>query len=104
MLARPSTGLPPGEDWLYEPKLDGFRALVHFDGRRLHIDSRNGNNLDPYFPDLVARLPAALGSPCVLDGELVIGDRDGLDFEQLQARLSRGRNDGEPVRVASYVA
>jgi ATP-dependent DNA ligase len=104
MLAKPAATLPAGAGWLYEPKLDGFRALVHFDGRQLHIDSRKGNPLDSHFPDLVARLPEALGPPCVLDGELVIGDRDGLDFEQLQARLSRGRNDSEPVRVASFVA
>src|ERR1700730_13542583 len=104
MLARPSMTFPVGEDWLYEPKLDGFRALVHFDGRRLHIDSRNGKSLDPYFPDLRSSLPAALGTPCVLDGELVIGRHDGLDFEELQARLSRGRDDGQPLLGASYVA
>ena len=94
MLARSSMTLPVGEDWLYEPKLDGFRALVHSDGRRLHIDSRNGKLLDSYFPDLVARLPAALEAPCALDGELVIGREDGLDFEELQNRLSRGRESG----------
>ena len=98
MLARPSAVLPVGEEWLYEPKLDGFRALVHFDGRRLHIDSRNRKPLDSYFPDLVASLPKALGSPCVLDGELVIGRKDGLDFEELQTRLSRRRDNG---RLAS---
>lgn len=95
--------LPVGADWLYEPKLDGFRALVHSDGRRLHIDSRNAKPLDPYFPDLVASLPAAVGAPCALDGELVIGRDDGLDFEELQARLSRGRESGRPFLGATYV-
>ncbi len=104
MLTRPSLTLPFGEDWLYEPKLDGFRALIHFDGRRLHIDSRNGKPLDSYFPDVVASLPAALGSPCVLDGELVIGREDGLDFEELQMRLSRGRPNSKPLLSATYVA
>jgi len=104
MLARPSMALPVGEDWLYEPKFDGFRALVHSDGRRLHIDSRNGKPLDSYFPDLVVRLPAALEASCVLDGELVIGCEDGLDFEELQARLSRGRDDGLPLLGATFVA
>src|SRR5438105_711289 len=89
MLARSAATLPEGPGWLYEPKLDGFRAIVHFDGKRLQIDSRNGKALDSYFPDLVASLPDALRSPCVLDGELVIGRLDGLDFEELQARLSR---------------
>src|SRR5207249_2774821 len=59
---------------------------------------------DSYFPDLVATLPAALGTPCVLDGELVIGDGDGLDFEKLQARLTRSRDDGEPMVGAGFVA
>lgn len=104
MLARSAPILPIGDGWLYEPKLDGFRALVHFDGRRLHIDSRNGKALDTYFPDLISRLPTALGSPCVLDGEIVIGGAAGLDFEQLQARLSRSRDQGQQLPEASYVA
>lgn len=104
MLARPSTALRLGTDWLYEPKLDGFRALVHFDGRRAHIDSRNGKLLDPYFPDLTGYLPAALARPCVLDGELVIGRDEGLDFEELQARFSQSRDNDRPMLGASYVA
>lgn len=104
MLARPAPALPLGRDWLYEPKLDGFRAVVHFDGDHLHIDSRNGKPLDSYFPDLVASLPQGLPSPCVLDGELVIGRDDGLDFEELQGRLSRGRDNGRPLLGATYVA
>lgn len=104
MLAKSAAMLPVGIDWLYEPKLDGFRALVHFDGRRLHIDSRNGKALNSYFPDLEATLPTALGSPCVLDGELVISRQYGLDFEELQARLSRGRDESRPLLGASYVA
>lgn len=103
MLARAASTLPDGDGWIYEPKLDGFRALVHFDGKRLHIDSRNGKSLDSYFPDLVARLPASFRAPCVLDGELVIGNKDGLDFEGLQLRLSRARPD-QPMLGASYVA
>jgi ATP-dependent DNA ligase len=105
MLARSASRLPTGDDWRYEPKLDGFRALVHFDGRRLHIDSRNGKALDPYFPDLIAKLPSALRSPCSLDGELVFGEKDGLNFEGLQACLSRSHEHGRPlVSGASYVA
>src|SRR5919109_5354235 len=104
MLAKSAAALPVGAGWLYEPKFDGFRALVHFDGQRLHLDSRNGKALNPYFPDLVARLPAALGSPCVLDGELVIGRPDGLDFEELQVRLTRGGDHGQPLFGASFVA
>jgi len=58
MLARSAPALLVGPGWLYEPKLDDFRALVHFDGRRVHIESRNGKALDAYFPDLVANLRA----------------------------------------------
>ena len=104
MLARSAPTLPVGAGWLYEPKLDGFRALVHFDGRRIHIDSRNGKVLDSSFPDLVSGLPAALGAPCVLDGELVIGQNGGLDFEELQRRLSRSRANHQVLLGASYVA
>jgi len=104
MLARSAPILPIGDGWLYEPKLDGFRALVHFDGRRLHIDSRNGKTLDTYFPDLVVRLPTALKAPCVLDGEIVVGGEAGLDFEELQTRLSRGPDQEQPMLGASYIA
>ena len=57
--------------WLYEPKWDGFRALIFWDGQELVIQSRDLRPLGRYFPELEAGLKAALPAPCVLDGELV---------------------------------
>ena len=89
MLARPTPELPVGEGWRYEPKWDGFRALVFRDGPELLIQSRDLKPLDRYFPELVPPL-LALGGPdarFVLDGEVVIA-RDGwLDFEALLLRI-----------------
>jgi ATP-dependent DNA ligase len=72
-----------GEEWAYEPKLDGFRAIVFVDGDDFHIQSRGGKDLGRYFPELEF-------SPgrWVLDGELVIRDADGnLEFDSLQERI-----------------
>ncbi len=103
MLSRPESVLPAGEGWLYEPKYDGFRALVHRDGDRIEIDSRNGKVLTPYFADLTTSLRAALPNRCVLDGEIVAGDDDGLNFERLQMRLARADTQG-PQGVTAFIA
>jgi ATP-dependent DNA ligase len=87
MLAKAATDLPEGEGWLYEPKWDGFRALVFRDGDELLIQSRERKPLDRYFPELAEPLLANLPRRCVLDGEIVIA-RDGvLDFEALLLRI-----------------
>ncbi len=87
MLAELARELPSGEGWLYEPKWDGFRAIVFWDGSELLIQSRDLKPLGRYFPELEAGLRAALPGPCVLDGEVVIAGDKGLDFEALQARI-----------------
>jgi ATP-dependent DNA ligase len=90
MLAELSRELPDGEGWLYEPKWDGFRALVFWDGADLLIQSRDLKPLGRYFPELEAGLKQALPQACVLDGEVVIVDKSaggGLDFEALQQRI-----------------
>jgi len=75
--------LPEGEEWAYEPKLDGFRALVFVDGEESYIQSRGGKDLNRYFPEL----EFAPGR-WVLDGELVIRDAEGnLEFDSLQERI-----------------
>jgi len=75
--------LPVGEEWAYEPKLDGFRAIVFVDGEDFYIQSRGGKDLNRYFPEL----EFAPGR-WVLDGELVIRDADGnLEFDSLQERI-----------------
>jgi ATP-dependent DNA ligase len=87
MLAKAVPELPRGEVWLYEPKWDGFRAIVFRDGDELFMQSRDGNPLDRYFPELAAPLLAMLPERGVVDGEVVIA-RDGrLDFEALLLRI-----------------
>jgi ATP-dependent DNA ligase len=74
-LARSRTSLPEGDGWAYEPKFDGFRALVFVDGDEVVIKSRNGKPLDRYFPEVVAALPPGR---YVLDGEIVAASFDTL--------------------------
>ena len=87
MLAKRVSELPPGDEWIFEPKWDGFRALVFRDGDEILIQSRDEKPLDRYFPELHEPLRAALPDRCVLDGEVVIVKDDALDFNALQLRL-----------------
>jgi ATP-dependent DNA ligase len=87
MLAKLQPDIPRGEGWLYEPKWDGFRAIVMRDGDSLRIDSRNGQTLDRYFPEVVEQLRLALPERCVVDGEIVLAGERGLDFDALQQRI-----------------
>jgi ATP-dependent DNA ligase len=82
-LARSRAALPVGEEWVYEPKYDGFRAIAFVDGEECMIQSRSGKPLSRYFPEL-----AFPPGRYVLDGEIVIDDADGLqDFDALQNRI-----------------
>ncbi len=87
MLAKRVDALPEGAGWIYEPKWDGFRALVFRDGDELVLQSRDEKPLGRYFPELVDALKEQLPPRCVLDGEIVIATDHGLDFEALQMRL-----------------
>jgi ATP-dependent DNA ligase len=87
MLALKVGELPRGDGWIFEPKWDGFRALVFRDGDEVFIQSRDGKPLDRYFPEVVAACKAGLPNSCVLDGEIVIARAGALDFEALQLRL-----------------
>jgi ATP-dependent DNA ligase len=87
MLAKRLSDLPAGENWIFEPKWDGFRALVFRDGDELLIQSRDEKPLSRYFPELEAPLKAQLPARCVVDGEIVIANGSALDFEALQLRL-----------------
>ena len=87
MLAKLSTDLPEGGGFLYEPKWDGFRAIVFRGGPDAFIQSRDLRPLDRYFPELHDALVAGLPDGCVLDGEIVIATPRGLDFDALQLRL-----------------
>jgi ATP-dependent DNA ligase len=82
-LALTRKELPVGEEWAYEQKLDGFRAIVFVDGSESYIQSRGGKELARYFPELSFPL-----GRYVLDGELVIRDADGhVEFDALQSRI-----------------
>jgi ATP-dependent DNA ligase len=87
MLAKAADALPEGEGWLYEPKWDGFRAIVFRDGDETYIQSRDLKPLNRYFPELEAPLLASLPERCVLDGEVVIAGDGGLQFEALLLRI-----------------
>jgi ATP-dependent DNA ligase len=81
--ARSRSELPDGDGWAYEPKYDGFRAIAFVDGDEVELQSRTGRPLRRYFPELA--FPAGA---YVLDGEIIIGDPEGLqDFNALQMRL-----------------
>src|SRR3954469_13187521 len=86
MLAKLADEVPAG-DYLYEPKWDGFRAIVFHGGTELFIQSRDSRPLDRYFPELHDGLLEALPKGCVIDGEIVIATAQGLDFDALQLRL-----------------
>src|SRR5437667_8099891 len=87
MLAKRVGELPADGDWVFEPKWDGFRALVFRDGDETLIQSRDLKPLDRYFPELGGPLRASLPPRCVVDGEVVIAGDAGLDFEALLLRI-----------------
>ena len=87
MLAKLAEQLPAGDGFLYEPKWDGFRAIVFRSATDVFIQSRDLRPLDRYFPELHDALLAALPAGAVLDGEIVIATPRGLDFDALQMRL-----------------
>ncbi len=86
MLAKPAEQIPVGP-FLYEPKWDGFRAIVFRSGAEVLIQSRDLRPLDRYFPEVHAAVLAGLPDNCVVDGEIVIATPRGLDFDALQLRL-----------------
>jgi ATP-dependent DNA ligase len=87
MLSKRVDSLPEGDGWIFEPKWDGFRALIFRDGDAITIQSRDDKPLQRYFPEVAAALLHALPAKCVLDGEIVIARGGALDFESLQLRL-----------------
>ena len=87
MLAKRASELPLGGSWIFEPKWDGFRALVFRDGNEILIQSRDAKSLNRYFPELLEMLRAQLPARCVLDGEIVVARNGALDFEALQLRI-----------------
>src|SRR5438132_967605 len=87
MLAKIADALPAEGDFLFEPKWDGFRAIVFRTAGGVFIQSRDGKPLNRYFPELEKALAEALPRGCVLDGEVVVASSRGLDFDALQQRI-----------------
>ncbi|HXM33519.1 MAG TPA: ATP-dependent DNA ligase [Chthoniobacterales bacterium] len=87
MEARPVDEIPADENWQYEPKWDGFRCLAFRDGDEIFLQSKAGQPLARYFPDVVVALRALSAKRFVLDGELVIPVGKALSFDELQLRL-----------------
>jgi ATP-dependent DNA ligase len=87
METRSVEEIPAGEGWQYEPKWDGFRCLAFRDRDKIYLQSKAGQPLARYFPDVVANVAKLPQQQFVLDGELVIPVRDALSFDELQLRL-----------------
>src|SRR3954462_6248390 len=85
MLAKPAAAIPPGQ--FYEPKWDGFRAIVFRDGDEVEIGSRKERPMTRYFPEGVAAIKRSFPPRAVIDGEIVIAGAGGLDFWALQQRI-----------------
>lgn len=79
--------IPAGTNWEYEPKWDGFRCLAFRDGKNIELQSKSGQSLGRYFPEIVAALLKLKASKFVLDGELVIPVKGGLSFDDLLQRI-----------------
>src|SRR5262249_62319999 len=107
MLSKAAEALPEGEGWLFEPKWDGFRTLVFRDADELLLQSRDERPMNRYFPELIEPLREQLPKRCVLDGELVIAGKEGLDFEALLLRIQPAESRVKLLAgqtPASYVA
>lgn len=87
MEALAAQTLPEGGNWQYEPKWDGFRAIAVRRGREIEIQSKSGQPLARYFPDIVEALSKIVAERFILDGELAIPVSRNLSFEELQLRL-----------------
>jgi ATP-dependent DNA ligase len=87
MLAKLAKQIPEGEGWVYEPKWDGFRALVYREPAGVEMISRDSKPLNRYLPEVVDSLASALSEDCVVDGEIVIATDDGFNFDLLTQRI-----------------
>jgi ATP-dependent DNA ligase len=107
MLAKLADELPAAGGFVYEPKWDGFRAIVFRGSDDVYIQSRDQRPFDRYFPDLHQALLERLPEECVIDGEIVIAGPGGLDFDALQLRLHPAASRVEKLAresPASFVA
>src|SRR5436309_9315603 len=87
MESRSANEIPTGDNWQYEPKWDGFRCLAFLDGDDVYLQSKSGQPLGRYFPDVVEAVRKLRGKDFILDGELTIPINGALSFDELQLRL-----------------
>src|ERR1700760_3875867 len=100
--------IPDGPQWEYEPKWDGFRALVFRDGDDVEIQSKSGQPLARYFPEVVERLGRLGGKRFGIDGELMVENGNELSFDALlqrihpaESRIARLANE-TPARLVVF--
>lgn len=79
--------IPGGDEWQYEPKWDGFRCLVFRDGGKVELQSKSGQSLTRYFPELVDAVRALEAERFVLDGEIAVPDNGAFSFDALLQRI-----------------
>jgi ATP-dependent DNA ligase len=79
--------IPEGPDWQYEPKWDGFRCLIFRDGKTVKLQSKAGQPLGRYFPELIDQFLTLAPSKFVLDGEIVVPVDGDLSFDDLLLRI-----------------
>src|SRR5438874_5643502 len=87
MEARSVDEIPFGDEWQYEPKWDGFRCIAFRDGAKVFLQSKAGQPLARYFPDVAEAVQRIPSKQFVLDGELAIPVDGALVFDELQLRL-----------------
>src|SRR6478672_6909464 len=87
MEAKSVDAVPEGDQWAYEPKWDGFRCLAFRDGAQVQMQSKSGQPLERYFPELVEALLALEPKKFVLDGEIIVPVNGALSFDDLLQRI-----------------
>jgi ATP-dependent DNA ligase len=87
MEALPVRDIPSGSEWQYEPKWDGFRCLIFKEEKSIELQSKKGESLNRYFPELVAAVQELAAERFVIDGEIVVPAGDGFSFDDLLQRI-----------------
>ena len=91
--------IPTGEEWQYEPKWDGFRCLVFRDGNKIELQSKSGQSLTRYFPELVDAVRSVKAATFVLDGEIVVPVDRAFSFDALLQRIHPAQSRVQKLAV-----
>src|SRR5436190_20944221 len=108
MEAKSATAIPKGPEWRYEPKWDGFRCLAFRENQQIELQSKAGESLTRYFPELVAALQSVKAKKFVLDGEIILLLGEKLSFDDLLQRIHpaesriRKLSESHPVRLVVF--